>query len=185
MKKLNLYPLAPIDELACPVDLANVSLQSPALAFFTDFNLVQPLVVEASASAIKAKEMMIKSHVRLNFVVNESDFLVGVISADDLAERKLVQKVAAGLKREEIFVTDLMTPRKNLLALGVDEIKRATIADVIELLKDRYQQHCLVIDREAHKIRGVFSASDISRKLQLPIDIQEQSDFYRVFAAVS
>lgn len=43
----------------------------------------------------------------------------------------------------------------------------------------------LYVDAQTHRIRGIFSASDISRKLHLPINIQQSSDFYRVFAAVS
>jgi len=62
-------------------------------------------------------------------------------------------------------------------------VKKASISDVIDILQDNGEQHCLMIDREKHHIRGVFSASDISRKLHLPIDIQEKSSFYRVFAS--
>lgn len=184
MKKLKLYPVTAADELSRPLDSADVSLKTSALEFFTDFNLVQPQVIESSASAVEAKNMMSKTHVWLNIVVNESDRLAGVICADDLEEIKLIQQVAAGTRREDIFVSDLMTPRKNLLALGVDEIEQAAIADVIELLKDNHQQHCLVIDRQTHKVRGVFSASDISRKLKLPVDIHQQPEWYRTFAAV-
>ena len=185
MKKLKLYPVSVADELAWPMQPAGVSLRTPAMEFFTDFNSVQPLVIDATVSAVEAKKMMIKTHVRLQFVVDESNRVVGVISAEDLAERKIVQRVAAGTRRDDISVTDLMIPKKNLMALGMDEVEKASVADVIELLKDYHQQHCLVIDRDDHKIRGIFSASDISRKLRLSIDIQERSDFYRVFAAVS
>lgn len=185
MKKLKLYPISSVDELAWPTAPAGISMRTPALEFFTDFNSVQPLVIEATVSAVEAKKMMIKTHVRLQFVVDKGNHVVGVISAEDLAERKIVQLVASGMKRNDIAVTDLMTPKKSLMALGIDEVEKASVADVIELLKDYHQQHCLVIDRNDHKIRGIFSASDISRKLRLPIDIQERSDFYRVFAAVS
>lgn len=184
MKKLKLYPVSTVDELAWPTESSDISLQTAALEFFTDFNRIEPLVIEATVPAVDAKKMMIKTHVRLKLVVNKANNFLGVISAEDLTDRKIVQRVAAGIPREDISVTDLMTPKKNLLALGLDEVEKSSISGVIELLKDYHQQHCLVIDRDAHKIRGIFSASDISRKLRLPIDIQERSNFYRVFAAI-
>jgi hypothetical protein len=56
---------------------------------------------------------------------------------------------------------------------------------VIHHLKDSGQQHCLVVDKQANKIRGIFSASDISRKLKLPINVQDKSNFYKVFTAIT
>ncbi len=185
MKRLTMYPVSSVEELARPIAAADLSLTTAAIEFFTDFNLTEPLVVEASVPAAEAREMMIKTHVRLQFVVDRQNHFIGVISADDLAERKIVQQVAAGSTREEVSVKDLMMPRSKLLALDIQEVKSSTIADIIELLKDSRQQHCLVVDRQKHRIRGIFSASDISRKLKLPINIQEQSDFYRVFSAIA
>jgi CBS-domain-containing membrane protein len=78
-----------------------------------------------------------------------------------------------------------MRPKKNLSTLDYNELSRATIGDVIIALKDSGQQHCLVVDKDSNKIRGIFSASDISRKLHLSIDIQEKSSFYKVFSATT
>lgn len=184
MKKLTLYPVSTVDELASPDGIASLSLDTPALEFFTDFRLVQPLVIESSVSAVQAREMMIRTHVRLKFVVNEANRFVGVISADDLAERRIVQKVAEGYARSDITVTDLMIPKGELMAMGIGEVARASIGEVVTLLKDYRQQHCLVVDHQDHAVRGIFSSSDISRKLRLSIDIQDRSDFFRVFSAV-
>jgi len=185
MKKLKMYPLSSIEELASPSALSNISLQTPAMEFFTDFNSTEPFVIDSSVSAVEARRMMMKTHVRLKFVIDERNHFIGVISADDLAERKIVQKVAAGVKRDDVAITELMTPRNALLALDIEEVKKSTIEEIINLLKDSHQQHCLVIDQQLHLIRGIFSASDISRKLLLPINIQEHSDFYRVFSAIA
>lgn len=173
-----------VDQLASPLIPTDISLGTPAIEFFTDFNVINPLTIELSELAIEAKKIMIKTHVRLKFVIDDNDHLVGVISSDDLAERKIMQKVAAGAKREEVLVSDLMVPKKNLLALDLNEVKKSRISDIIDLLKNHRQQHCLVIDQETQKVRGLFSSSDISRKLKLPIDIQEESNFFRVFSAV-
>lgn len=185
MKKLTMYPVTNIDELARPADSVEFSLFSPAVEFFTDFLNVVPLVLDASTTADEARQTMLKTHVRLMFVINEKNEFIGVITADDLAERKIVQQVAKGYQREDVQVTDLMTQRRELMALSIEDVNKSSIAAIVELLKDSQQQHCLVLDRDEHKIRGIFSASDISRKLKLPIEIPHQSDFYRVFSAIA
>ncbi len=185
MKKLTLYPVSSIDQLAQPEAPVQLTLDSPALEFFTDFSHSQPLVIHDSASAVEAREMMIKTHVRLKLVVIAGGDFAGVISADDLSEQNILQRaIAMRANRGDLRVRDLMTPKGELLALSIDEVSRVSIGDVVAMLKDNYQQHCLVLDPASHKIRGIFSASDISRKLKLRIDIRDQSNFYKVFAAI-
>ncbi|MBJ7539599.1 CBS domain-containing protein [Marinomonas transparens] len=183
MKKLNLYPTSEIDELAWPEETQDLSTDSPAILFFTDFQKNKPLVIESTSSVLKVKELMQKEHVRLKLVIDNKNQFAGVISSDDLIERKIVQKVSEGLEREEIDVSELMTPKKGLKALDWSDISKATISDVITALENSGERHCLVIDREKHKIRGIFSASDISRMLRLNIDIQEKTSFSKVFTA--
>lgn len=183
MTKLAFYQISDIDQLEQPEEHTQLDLNSPATLFFTDFQRVTPLVTEADMPAVQARELMRRTHVRMKLVVNRANQVIGLISADDLIDRLIVKKVSEGHKREEITVEQLMTPRKELQALDITAVNKASISDVIDILKDNGEQHCLVIDREKHHIRGVFSASDISRKLHLPIDIQEKSSFYRVFAS--
>ena len=185
MKNMTLYPMAEISELAWPKQPKALSLDTPAEVFFTDFETVQPRIIEATTSALDAKKVMMKTHIRLLFVVNDADHFVGVITADDLIERKIVQQVSLGFRREDIEVTDLMTPKRQLFALDIAAVQRATINDVIRVLKDSHQQHCLVIDSEEPKIRGIFSTTDISRKLNLHIDTENRSDFYKVFEVIA
>ena len=80
---------------------------------------------------------------------------------------------------------DLMVAGANLLAIDIDEARKARIADVITALKTYGQQHCLVHDTKTHRIRGIFSATDVSRKLRLPIDVQDRTSFYRAFSSVA
>lgn len=185
MKTLKLYPTTDVFDLARPEETMGLTLDSSALNFFTDFKKVRPLVIESSLSGVEVKSLMKKAHVRLKFVLNDVGQFIGVISADELMDRKIVQRVSEGNKREDVPLTDLMTPKRDLWALDYSQVAKATISEVIETLKDNGQQHCLVIDRVSYKIRGIFSASDISRKLQLPIDIQDKSSFYRVFSATA
>lgn len=185
MKKLQLYPTSEIDDLDYPEKIDGFSIASPALDFFTDFHDTTPLVIPASMPAVQAHTLMRQSHVRMKFVVDRARQFIGVVCAEDLIERKIVMKVSEGYAREEIPVSEFMTHKKTMKALDFNEVATALISDVIAVLKQSGQQHCLVVDQASHKIRGIFSASDISRKLHLPIDIQQQSSFYKVFAATT
>lgn len=185
MNALNLYPTTDVDDLAWPEEMEGLTMESPALNFFTDFKEVMPLVVESTVPAIEAKRLMQKTHVRLKFVLNDSGQFVGIISADDLIDRIIMQKVSEGMRRDEIELSDFMTPRRDLKALDYQEVVKASISEVVSKLKDSGHQHCLVVDRDKHKIRGIFSASDISRKLHLPINIQDKSSFYKVFSVTA
>lgn len=185
MSTLNLYPTTEVDDLAWPEEMEGLTMESPALNFFTDFKEVMPLVVESTVPAIEAKRLMRKTHVRLKFVLNDSGQFVGIISADDLIDRIIMQKVSEGMKRGEIELSDFMTPKRDLKALDYQEVVKASISEVVCKLKSSGEQHCLVVDRDNHKIKGIFSASDISRKLHLPIDIQDKSSFYKVFSVTA
>lgn len=185
MKKLKLHPASNVEELEWPSEIHSTSLETPALHFFTDFREVKPLVIESSVSAVDVKNLMLKAHVRLKIVINERNEFMGVVSADDLADRLIMQKISKGMKRSEISVVDMMQPKQKLVALDYKELEHnTTIEDVISALKDSGRQHCLVVDGEPEKIRGIFSASDISRKLHLSIDIQDKSSFYKVFTEI-
>ncbi|MFY9178519.1 MAG: CBS domain-containing protein [Venatoribacter sp.] len=118
--------------------------------------------------------------------MDENKRFLGVINAKDLTEQAILSKsTLSSTLPNEILVTELMTKKQDLLALNIDEVKTASIGDVVNVLKDNHRQHRLVIDPEMRQIRGVFSASDISRKLQLDININDESSFSKVYSALS
>lgn len=184
MTKLTLHPVASVDELVYPELAPRYSLESRAIQFFTDFYHIEPLVIESTVSALDARNTMIKTHVRLKIVVDDQGHFLGVVSAGDLTEQKIVAQANLTQSRiDEVSVTELMVRKTDLLALSIEEVIHASIGDVVSFLKDNHQQHCLVIDTTMHQIRGIFSSSDISRKLCLPINIHEQSSFSHVYSA--
>ena len=185
MKALHLYPTTDVDDLAWPDEAEGLNLQSSALNFFTDFKRVKPFVIESTLSALEVKRLMEKERVRLKFIVNEEGHFIGIITADELIDRKIVQKVSEGNRREDIPLTELMKPKSTLKALDYEEVSHASIAQVIDTLKKNGAQHCLVIDHHTHKIRGIFSASDISRKLHLVLTIEESPSLAKIFSVAN
>lgn len=186
MSKLTLYPITEAHELVRPEQAPRYSLESKSTQFLTDFFFVEPIVINSSLSALKARNTMIRTHVRLQLVVDDSMKFVGIISSQDLSEQNIMSKATLEhTLAAEFVVSDFMQKKQDLLTLSINEVQEASIRDVIDFLKGNHQQHCLVVDPDLQQVRGIFSASDISRKLQLAIDIQEQSSFSKVHSALA
>ena len=183
MKNLHFFTLTEMDELARPDGDPSWTLASPALEFFTDFNQVEPLVIENSLSALEARLWMKKTHTQLQCVIDDKGQFIGIISEEDLIDLKFVQKVSEGVNRKDISLMDLMIPKRKLRVLDYCDVAESTIADIICTLQNVGERYCLVMDRQQHKIRGVFSAQDISKKLHLPVNIGEKPSFTCLFSA--
>jgi CBS domain containing-hemolysin-like protein len=184
MKTLQMHSLDSVDHLVQPDEAEPVTLASPALLIFTDFNKSQPLMIDSHSRATEAEHEMRKAHVKLKFVVDQSLEMIGVVSFQDLSADTVIKLVASGVSRDEILVTDLMRPRSVLRSIDISDLEKATVGDVIHTLQENGEQHCLVIDRTKHHIRGLISASDIARRLHLPVVIEQTPTFISIFASL-
>ena len=184
MKALHLFEIDHVDQIVSPENFVQTTLESPASEVFTDFKQHKALVVLANTPAPRALEMMMQEHVKMKVVLSTDGEFVGVISTNELTERKIVSEVAKGSLRDDVLVSDLMISRDSLKAFDFDELKKARVRDVIQSLKGNGLQHCLVVDHHLEQIRGVISSSDIARKLHLPIQIDNLVSFKKIFEAV-
>ena len=178
MHALNLYKTEAIDTLAWPVVENTITVNSSAMAVFTDFKQHLPHVIDARTPATKVESIMRQSHVRMMLVVNNENRFIGIVTSHDVGEQQIIQRVSElKIKREELTVHDFMRPKTSIMSFDFSELIRSSVGDVIETLKDYGQHHCLVMDRDSHEIRGVISVSDIARELRLPLDIQGRPTF--------
>jgi CBS domain-containing protein len=184
MKKLQLFDLDLIDNIISPSDLNQTSLTSPATDIFTDFKKNEALVIDGDTTAVEALELMSKTHIRMKIVVSKENDFIGIISTEELTERKIIAAVAKGSDRHEILVSDLMLPRDKLHAFDFKELETATVNDVVSALENYGLRNCLVLDKEHHHIRGVISTSDVARKLHLAIDIYAKVSFSQIFKVI-
>lgn len=184
MKNLDLLNLEPRDHLVHPEEFHEAKLQSPALSIFTDFKVHQPVEIEGDTPAVQAEFLMRKAHVHLQLVVDKNDELIGMVSHEDLSEGSLLAHHAKGHSREDLLVKHLMTPREHIKALGYRQLTHCTIGDVVHTLQTQRQQHCLILDRELHHIRGIVSAGDIARRLHMTLQIENVPTFVDIFHAV-
>lgn len=186
MTKLHTHLLDADDALVSPEQIAPLTPESRATAFFSDFRQAEPRVVEGSMLATDARRLLAAAHERLRLVVNKQGEFIGLIDVRHLTEQNILRHLLADkTHRDELVVADLMTPRRQLLALSRLEAEKASIGQVIECLQEAAQPYCLIVDDEAHHIRGVFSLYEIARVLHTPEVIRSPVSLARAFAVAS
>ncbi len=163
----------------------HVTLDSPALDVMTDLSVVAAVTIEPSASMVAANEYMITRAVRSLFVTAPDGHLVGLVTTTDiLGERPVRVSHARGIKRNELLVSDVMTPIEAIVAIPMDDVRAAKVGHVVASLKQAGRHHELVSEPGAKgqaRIRGIFSASQIARQLGVPLQITELA---RTFAEI-
>lgn len=89
----------------------------------------------------------------------------------------------------ELRVADLMHAVSEIDMLDYDEVRHANVGDIVATLRRFGQQHVLVMARQADgtaHVRGVFSATRISRQLGIDLDPFETArTFAEIEAALS
>lgn len=183
MKTLELHDLKDIDRLVWPDDHAEIDLHAPARAIFTDFHESEPLVVNADMTAVEADRLLRQSHVGLWLVVDSHGRFAGVVGREHLAERNRV-RYADGRPVSDLTVRDLMIPRHRIRAIDLEDLEGASVRDLVETLRFHGDHHCLVVGRAEHRICGLIAASDISRRLNVRVDVDGPPSFAQIHAAV-
>lgn len=162
----------------------NVTLASQATDVMTDLKKVMAVFIPAERNIDAAKKRMIKHGVRLLLVIDDLNNVVGLITGTDILGEKPMQYIQKhGGKREDIQVKDIMTHREKLEVLCMDDIVTAKVGNVVATLERSGRQHALVVDRdgETHKVRGIFSLTQIARQLGVQLQTHEIA---RTFAEI-
>lgn len=166
-------------------ELPTVDAEDPAVEVMTDFRRVRAITVPVSVSMEYAAQRMRANGVHLLLVTDESNLVLGLVTSTDIEGDKPVRLVHdRGLRRAEITVGDIMTPRERLEVIGFDEVAHARVGHVVATLKAVGRQHAMVVDRDARgrqRVRGLFAASQLARQLGTPIQTVEMA---RSFAEV-
>jgi CBS domain containing-hemolysin-like protein len=163
---LEFHTAAEIDNLVWPENYREISEDSPCLNVFTDFKIHRPLVIESSTRAYLVEELMLKAHVRLKLVVEKDGHFLGVVALEGIQHPDLLMRIAAVYIRDCLMVSDVIRPKSTLNTLTFADIEQATVGEVIHFLHDYTYQHCLVIDTNSNRVRGLISVSDIARRLK-------------------
>jgi CBS domain-containing protein len=163
-----------------------VTPDSPAVEVMTDLQRVAAATTGPDASIARANELMIARCVRLLFVVEKGVGLVGLITArDTMGERPITLIRERGGRHGELRVRDLMIPAADIEVLEWEDILRAEVGHIVATLKAHGRQHALVVDTDPHTgdemVRGIFSATQIGRQLDMPL---QPVEIARTFAEI-
>ena len=168
-----------------------VGADSPAVEAMTDFLRVNVVTIGASESLVDANARMISRGVRMLIVSAPDDGVLGLITARDIMGEKPMQLAQSrGCKRDELRVTDLMTPIGSVDTLYLNEVLNARVIDILDALKHLGRQHILVEDIDPAtglpRLRGMFSATHIGRLLGVPVlGFELASTFAEIEAALA
>jgi len=147
-----------------------VKLDSPATAVMTSFDLVRPITTRPEVAIDAALKKMKTSGIRLLFVMNDDDQIIGLITAKDImGERPIQITQKMRVPRADITVAEVMTPQPDICALDAQAVRNARVGDIIETLRTQERQHALVVKTDAatrsQRVIGMFSTTRISRLL--------------------
>jgi CBS domain-containing protein len=161
---------------ASPWHHAPVTLGSPALEVMTDLTRVKAATTHPGTALRQAEQLMIYQGVRMLFVTTEMPSIEGLITATDLRSDRPMRAVHdRNVRYDDLCVADVMTGLSLLDAIDCEQMRAATVGNVISTLKALGRNHLLVVegatDSTPRRVRGVVSRSQIERQLGTPIDI--------------
>lgn len=168
-----------------------VGPDTPAIEAMTDFMRVNPVVIGPDESIVEANARMISRGVRMLMVTSVDDKVHGLVTARDILGEKPIQVAQVkSCTRDELQVSDLMTPIGSVDTLYLSEVLHARVIDILDALKGLGRQHILVEDIDPAsgqpRVRGVFSATHIGRLLGVPVlGFELASTFAEIEAALA
>jgi CBS-domain-containing membrane protein len=181
------HPLSASARIGLPPAPSRLTPESPALDAMTDLRRIAAATIAPERGIAECNAVMIARGIRLLFVENAQRSVVGVITATDLLGEKPVRFMRErGVRHHEILVSDLMTPAGALEGLDLQAVSHAQLGHVVATLKAVGRQHTFVTDDGGQRICGLFSATDIARRLGVEVPTHEvAASFAQIEAALS
>jgi CBS-domain-containing membrane protein len=162
-----------------------VTVDSAATLVMTDLSQVPSATINAEATLEEANHSMLVRGVRLLIVVGAYQQIAGVVTTTDiLGEKPVLVAQKHQSRRGELRVADVMVPVDRVEALAIEDVKKASVGDIVATLKSDGRAHAIVIG-QGHDgkqyLLGIFSASQIARQLGVQIHTHEVA---RTFAEI-
>jgi CBS-domain-containing membrane protein len=146
-----------------------VNLDDSATQVMTDLKRVAVVNVRAKTPMDKANAKMIRYGVRTLLVLDDTDKVVGLVTASDILGEKPINFLRTmGGTHADIMVRDIMTIARDLEVLSMKDVSNAKVGEVVTTLKKMARQHALVVEENidgTQTVRGLFSSTQIARQL--------------------
>jgi len=165
---VTLKPQSTVAQPATEVEI--VKPDSPATRVMTNFKVVHPVTTRSEIPIDIALKKMKTAGVRLLFVLDEAEQIIGLITAKDImGERPIQITQQTQTPRADITVALVMTPQPDICVLEAKAVREARVGDIIKTLRTQESQHVLVVETDpatkAQRVIGMFSTSQISKQL--------------------
>jgi signal-transduction protein with cAMP-binding, CBS, and nucleotidyltransferase domain len=164
--------------VAQPPSAPAVDLDSPARSVLTDLTQVKAATTRPEAPLMQAEQTMIQQGVRMLFVVSDWPAVLGLITSTDLHGERAMRIVHdRGLRHDELRVVDVMTAADDLDAVDFDDLRTASVGNLVTTLQRYGRNHLLVLQaatpESVRRVRGVVSRTQIERQLGRAIELSE------------
>ncbi len=163
-------------------EAVKISQQDPAFSMMTDFNHVRPFSTTIAATIVEINQKMIDCGVRLLFVADNNDALLGLVTYNDIYGEKPVRYLQEnGGKRDDISALDIMTPLASLEALEITDVLKARIGDIVETMQSTGRQHILVVEGQTdgtQSLSGLFSSTQIENRLGIKVELSPRANTF-------
>lgn len=164
------------------------TMDSPATQVMTDLTQLSAAVATPEMTVHEANRYMISRGVRMLLVLDQREFLAGIVTATDiLGEKPVTLTGERGVRHSDILVADVMTPASRLDAFDLHTVQGACVGNVVASLQRARRHHALVTQPGAEggiEIRGIFSLSQIARQLGMPLPLSQAADSFAEMAAL-
>ncbi|MBC3767925.1 CBS domain-containing protein [Neptunicella marina] len=185
------YKTLPVQDLA-DYELSRQSktqpldLLSPAIEIMTNYSRNAPLMLDQNMLIDDAISLLKSAHVSRTLVSNKQEEFIGAVSLAELQSARIMSianKLA--INRKELTLGNVMNPKSQFKGIQLQTILNSTIGDVLNTMEHYGLQYVLVVAKSTMEIVGMISARDISKKLQIPIQISPlPTSFEEVMLAV-
>jgi len=176
-------PAQPV--LALPRAEPRVWLTDPATEVFTDLRVAPGVVVPATDSLEDTRRLMQFAGVRMAFVVDAGERIIGMATLADLQGEPAAQVAAArGLPQRELPVLDVMTPVAQWSVIDASRLAWARVGHIVATFRATGQRYLVVTEQatghdpgaETHTVvRGLFSANRVERATGEVIEVELRS----------
>lgn len=165
---VTLEPQSTLEQPTTPREI--VKLDSPAAVVMTNFKVVHPITTRPEVAIDTALMKMKTTGIRLLFVMNDADQIIGLVTAKDImGERPIQITQQMQVPRADITVAAVMSAQSDICVLDAQAVRDARVGDIIETLRAQERQHVLVVKTDkatqSQCVIGMFSTSQINKLL--------------------
>ena len=152
---------------------------SAALEAMTDLRRIRAASIAPDRTIDECNALMLARGIRLLFVEGDAQTIAGVITATDLLGEKPIRFMRErGVRHSEVLVADVMTPASALQSLDFRSVAGAKVGHIVATLKAVGRQHTFVTEDDGRSVCGIFSASEIARRLGIELQTPEVANTF-------